>query len=279
MPTRLLTSWLAASVLVVGCAGLASQRLSGQVTQAMLNQSDPEIVRAGAPAYLLLLDSLIADSPRDPVLLLAGARLYDAYAAGLVRDPERRRKLTDQAEAYARRALCLQRPELCAALDLPFRAFAPAVSGIERRDLAAVYGYAAAQLGWIQARPDDWNAVAQLPKATLMLQRTVELDPGFEHGRAQLYLGSVLALRPAALGGDPEQARAHFEEALRYSGGRDLAVKVEYARRYARLVFDRELHDRLLREVVDADPEEPGLTLSNVIAQSEARSLLRDDYF
>ena len=36
------------------------------------------------------------------------------------------------------------------------------------------------------------------------------------------------------------------------------------------------LHDRLLEEVVAADPEEPGLTLSNTLAQDEARVLLAD---
>ena len=58
-------------------------------------------------------------------------------------------------------------------------------------------------------------------------------------------------------------------------------AKVLYARQYARLVFDRELHDRLLDEVVEADPEAPGLTLGNTLAQDEARGLLTDadEYF
>jgi hypothetical protein len=51
-------------------------------------------------------------------------------------------------------------------------------------------------------------------------------------------------------------------------------AKVEYARRYARLVFDRPLHDRLLEEVVGAPAEAPGLTLSNTLAKTQARELL-----
>jgi len=58
-------------------------------------------------------------------------------------------------------------------------------------------------------------------------------------------------------------------------------VKVEYARRYARITYDRPLHDRLLREVLDADAVAPGLTLSNVLAKRQARELLAsaDSYF
>ena len=51
-------------------------------------------------------------------------------------------------------------------------------------------------------------------------------------------------------------------------------VKVLYARYYARLVFDRPLHDRLLREVLEADPRAPGLTLSNTLARQQAHRLL-----
>jgi tetratricopeptide (TPR) repeat protein len=253
--------------------------MAGNLSMAMLNQSDPEIVRAGAPAYLLLIDSLIADEPNDPELLLAGARLYGAFAAGLVQESTRRLGLTAQALEYARRALCGENQELCEVLDLPYRDFAPALERVSGDDLPILYGYASAWLGWIEARSDDWNAVAALPKAEAMLQRIVELRPDFEHGRAQLYLGALLSLRPAALGGKPELARQHFEQAIRFSGGRDLMAKVEYARRYARLVFDQALHDRLLHEVVQADPVQPGLTLSNVIAQGQARALLLDDYF
>jgi len=270
---------LLSAFLVTGCASVATERMAGHLSMAMLNQSDPEIVRTGAPAYLLLVDSLIADEPDNADLLLAGSRLYGAYAAGLVEESERRRGLTDQALAYARRALCQENEALCAALEFPFLDFEPVLQQTDEEDLPILYGYAAAWLGSIESHADDWGAVAELPKAQAMLLRVVELQPNYELGRAQLYLGALLALRPAALGGQPEQAREHFEQAIRYSEGRDLLAKVEYARRYARLVYDQALHDRLLQEVLEADPDYPGLTLSNVIAQGRARVLLQDDYF
>ncbi len=52
--------------------------------------------------------------------------------------------------------------------------------------------------------------------------------------------------------------------------------QVQFARYYARLVFDRPLHDRLLKEVVAADAAQPGFTLSNTLAQEQARKLLAD---
>src|SRR3569832_2944314 len=107
-------------------------------------------------------------------------------------------------------------------------------------------------------------ALAELPKVTAMLQRVVALDDAYEHGEAQLYLGILFSQLPPALGGRPEEGKAHFDKAIEYSHGRNLLAKVEYARNYARLVFDRVLHDRLLREVLDVDPVATGQSLIHI---------------
>jgi len=56
---------------------------------------------------------------------------------------------------------------------------------------------------------------------------------------------------------------------------------VEFARGYAKLLYERELHDRLLNEVMAADPYQDGFTLSNVLAKEQAAVLLAeaDEYF
>lgn len=265
--------------LFSGCVSMATDRLATNLSHAMLNQTDPDIVRQGAPAYLLLLDSLIAADPDDQDLLYTGAQLYGAYAGGLVTDPQRRKGLTQKALDYAARGLCQSRPGICATAPEPFDVFKQALDQAGDEDLKGLYLYAASWAGWIQARSDDWNAIADLPKAQAMLEHIVTMAPGYEGGRAQLYLGVINSQTPATLGGKPELGRRHFEQALKYSAGDDLIVKLEYARHYARLVFDKTLHDRLLKEIIEADPVRPGLTLSNVIARQQARELLEEDYF
>jgi hypothetical protein len=114
-----------------------------------------------------------------------------------------------------------------------------------------------------------------------MMRRVVALDESYEGGAAHLYLGILATLLPEAMGGHPEEGREAFERVIELSGGRHLMAKVLIAEKYARMVFDRELHDRLCREVIEADPEAPSLTLVNVLAQTRARQLLEDseDYF
>ena len=93
-------------------------------------------------------------------------------------------------------------------------------------------------------------------------------------------MGGMETILPASLGGNPVKGRAHFERALAIDS-RYLMTKVIYAEQYARLVFDQSLHDRLLKEVLAADPKTEGMTLTNKVAQARARDLLSTskDYF
>jgi hypothetical protein len=68
-----------AAATSAGCASYVSSattRMAHNLSAAVLNQTDPETVRQGAPAYLLLVDSLIGDDPENGAILQAGARLY-----------------------------------------------------------------------------------------------------------------------------------------------------------------------------------------------------------
>ncbi len=287
-PMRALLTLLVLALLG-GCANLVSKPLSQRLEHGILDNDDPRLVAEGIPAYLLLIDGGLASNPDDVNALLAGARLYGAYATlatleAAPDDPDaqaRAARLSARAFNYAGRALCLRRKALCQAPALTFDEWRERLQQADRRLLEPLYLYATAWAGFIQNHSDDWSVLADLPKVEATLERILALDPDYEQGMPELYLGVIRAQRPPALGGDPEQARAHFEAALQRSGGRNLMAKVEYARLYARLTFDQALHDRLLNEVITADPRAPGLTLINTLAQREARRLLAEsaEYF
>jgi len=282
-PARVLTVLLVLPALS-GCASLASSatdRLANNLSSAILNQDDPETAEAGMPSYLLMVDGLIEGDARNEELLLAGSKLYGSYTSAFVKDVERAKRLALKSRNYGDRALCAHDARLCGLLQRPFDDVAKAVAATKAGDVRVLYVCASAWAGWIQANSSDWNAIANLAKVKVMMQRVVELDESYEHGEAHLYLGVIATLLPPALGGRAEEGQAHFERAIKLSAGHDLMAKVEYARRYARITYDRPLHDRLLHEVLDADADVPGLTLSNVLAKRQARELLAsaESYF
>jgi hypothetical protein len=285
MIARLVTICALTTTLpLFGCQILVTRATTGMaenLSAAVLDQEDVLLVRDGGPAYLIAIDGLIQGGPDNPALLLAGARLYAAYASAFVTDPGRAERLTLRAKTYGERALCIQRHSLCDAATIPFDIFEQNLAQTNSRDIEALYGLGSAWASWVQANSADWNAIADIPKVQAIMERVVDLQSDYESGGAHLYLGVLFTLRPKSMGGQPELGRRHFESAVEFSQGRNLTAKLLFARQYARLVFDRPLHDRLLKEVVRAEPNATGFTLSNVLAQEEARELLADadDYF
>ena len=239
------------------------------------------MIRDGAPAYLIMLDALIGEGDASPDLLRASASLNSAYSTAFVTDEERQRNFTNKAFRLALRAACADVAWLCEARTLPFDEFERRAAALTLRDVPAAYALATAWAGWIQAHSSDWNAVADLGRVKPIMIRLLELDETYDNAGPRLYMGVFETLLPPALGGRPEDGRAHFERAVEITGGRHLLVKVFFAESYARLVYDKELHDRLLRDVLAADVAAPELTLMNAIAQEQARVLLEtsDDYF
>ncbi len=267
-----------------GCASLLSSAATGladNLSLAILNQDDPETVRAGAPSYLLLLDSFVEGSPDDPDILAAAATLYATYGAVFADEEIRASRLTTRARRYALKAMCESYSRACGWPDANYDEFVATLDGIGPKKAEYLYTYGFASLAFLRAHSSDWNSLAELPQIEALFNHYLNISGDAVNSSVYTYMGILLTLRPPALGGEPERAREYFEKAISLTDGQDLGAKVEFARGYARLLYERELHDRLLNEVVAADPYQDGYTLSNVLAQQDAASLLAeaDDYF
>lgn len=274
----------AITVAAAGCSVMmsaATRSLADSVSSGILNSDDPQTVRDGTPAYLILIDGMLQNDPRNESLLRAASTLNGAYASLFVEDVERRQQMADKALDFAIRALCRVDDQMCEPRTVPFDDFERWLATVQPKEVPSVYSLGTAWAGWIQVHAEDYNAVADIARVKAIMTRIAELDEGYDSGGPQLYLGVLETLLPAALGGHPELGRQHFERAIELSKGRNLMAKVLFAQQYARLVFDRKLHDSLLNDVLESDPHARDLTLVNIIAQRDAKTLLDDanDYF
>ncbi len=268
-------------LLLPSCVSMIAGNMADGLSTAMLNQDDPETVRSGAPAYLLMLDGLIEGNPDNADMLLAGSKLYNSYASIFVEDSERSIRLSNKAFVYALRSICERNQAICQSYNHSFDTFSASLKSISEDDIAYLYGFGSAWAGVIQANSGDWNAIADLPKITVVMQQIVKLDETYDNGGAHAYLGVLSSLRPPSLGGKPEVGREHFEKAIELSSQKNLMYKVLFARHYARLVYNRDLHDKLLNEVLKDEAKAPGLTLINTLAKQDAKVLLdsAEEYF
>lgn len=274
--------FLASLLALGGCSSLVSgitSQMADDLAGSILNSEDIDTVREGVPAYLLLIDSFLRSSPDSEDLLLAASTLNGSFAV-LVDDPARVKLLSDKAMRYAEHAACVSGSPLCDARQLDFDEFSGIVDSLDADDVPMTYALGVAWVGRLQANSDDWAVIAELSRAKLLMDKVLSLDETFENGGPHLYMGGMETLLPASLGGKPEKGKTHFEKAIAINDAY-LMTKVIYAEQYARLVFDQELHDRLLNDVIEADPVVDGMTLTNRIAQERAADLLKSstDYF
>lgn len=263
-------------------ASCAVTKLPDNLSRAMMNQENPDIVAEGVPSYLIMLDALILTYPENENLLLAGSRLYGAYAGAFTSDEQQAKKMADKALSYARRALCEYDKKACPLMDGPLDELNAALAErYDEGDISMLYAYGSAWAGWIQANSDDWNAIAQLGKVQSLMGWVASYDEAYDNATVQVYLGVLNTQVPPSFGGKPEVGREHFEKAIALTDGHHLMAKVLFAKQYARLMFEQDLHDQLLKDVLAAEPEYDGLTLINGLAQRQAQVLLDEspDYF
>ncbi len=272
------------SQFLAGCSYFVSRAANSfgdNLSSAMLNQDDPELVRAGMPSYILLMDSFVQKEENTPALLASAATLYASYGGVFAEEPKRARRLTKRGREYASQAMCQSVAESCNWSNMPYDEFVASLARVEPKHADLLYTFGFTFLAYIRAHSDDWNALAELPQAEAIMQHYIGISGGTTEASAHNYLGVLMTIRPPALGGKQEEARVHFNTAIELSGGKDLSPKVEMLKGIARMLYDRELNDELCADILSASPYANGYTLTNVMAQDEAAALCSesDDYF
>jgi fructose-specific component phosphotransferase system IIB-like protein len=250
---------------------------------AAAKQSDPTIVRAGTPAYLMLVDGLIEAYPDNSELLTAGCRAYTAYASSFVEDtdPDKAAALYAKAKGYGFRALS-KKQDFQQAVTGQVDDFVAFLMQYNGRDVAPLFWTASAWMKWISLNIDNVEALADMAMLEATMQRTLELDASFYHGSPHLLMAVYLAARPDVIGGNANKAKEHFDKAFSLGADKLLSAKVLFARYYAVRLRDRVLFAKTLQGVIDAPVDEvPELTLANTLAKEKAREMLEkvDDYF
>lgn len=255
---------------------------------AMRRESDPQFAREALPASLKGLEATLVSRPDDDELLRHLAHGYFTYAFGFLEqdineaqialaDQARVVELTDRAILHYRRAReygfrLLGRPAFReAAVDVDVARVDSLLAEMGEDDVPGLYWTAAAWGAMIHLDRGDAEMREALPVVERMMRRVVELDASYQNWGPHVFLGVFHASRPKGEGGDPEQARKHFETALEGAGERNLMIPFLYGRYYGPQTDDRELFDRMMQKVETADlGGYPDQRLNNEIAQERA---------
>ena len=260
-----------------GAATSALAPMASQMSASLQEQTDPDLVRDGAPALILVLDGFAASAPDNPEILLAAASARVGYAAAFVDRSEaaRARDLYARARDYGIAALS-RNARFRAAVAGPVDAFEASLAGFGRADVPALYTTAMAWMGWIINSGGAMEAVAQINRPVAMMRRVMALDPTHERGGPHLFFGIYYAVQPRGGGGDLEASRRHFDQAATAAGEKALLPRVALAEFYARYALDQGLFESTLKSVLGTSDRDdpPGLQLMNAVARRRAKALL-----
>jgi len=284
---------LAAGALAAG--GCSLQRFAAnRIADALAttgpgwgSDDDPRLVGDALPFALKTMESLLAETPRNPRLLLAACRGFTSYAAGWVEPAaealegkefaaakagEKRALALDlRAKGYCLRALAARYPD---AIKRLVTEPAAALAAVPRAGVELLYWTGAAWGSAISLGVDRPDLVADVPVVRAVFERALALAPDFDHGALDEAMIPLEAL-PAMAGGSPQRARQRFDLAVELSEGERASPYVTWARTYCVAAQDLRAFRDALAKALAVDPEAaPADRLANRLAQARARDLL-----
>ncbi|MCJ7595243.1 MAG: TRAP transporter TatT component family protein [Desulfobacterales bacterium] len=287
---RLLTVFILVGLIVFslsGCMRFAlrlSPSLFPNLASSVFEECDPELAKMSIPSNLKLMEGLLKNDPGNKHILTALSMGFAGYSQLFVEgdDPARASALYERAREYGIRALgdkgvFLVDPQAAGLSDLK-----EALGRLDRKNFEALFWTTLSWNALISLNLDKPKTLLQMAAAEACLRRVLELDPLYLHALPHVLMGASLSARPPLLGGNPEQARAHFEAALKESGGKFFLTQVYFARYYAVRTQDKALFAKVLQEVVEGDPGGlKDVCLINHVMQQRAKILQKqmDDLF
>ena len=244
--------------------------------RAMNRETDFELARAAIPANLKLIESLIAELPGNPELRAQAAQGFYGYAYGFIEDEDHERAASLYQRAVEHALHALKANGLKGdPMTLPLAKLKPQLAELNRKAVPALFWAASAWGKWIDMSRDDPARIAEIGKATALMERVLELDENYFYGGAHMFFGSFYGSFPATFGGDAKLSAMHFDKARARTQGKLLIVDMLRAQYLDRQLSDRKsFHDRLTA-IVNTPPNLfPEMALVNAVAQHKAKLLL-----
>ena len=273
--------------LLSGCVQTIAVNTVGGIADegfsAFTEEADLDFAEQALPGNLKLLEVMLKNSPDNTRLLRLLSEGYSSYALGFLedKDPDRARAFYLRGRDYGLRIL-RQNTNLAAALHGTPDDLKAALADLSPDDAPAVFWTAFGWGSWIYLSLNNTDAIADLPRAEMLMNFVATNDSTFYYGGAHVFLGTLYGSRPKILGGDPAIAKDHFEAALRINRGRFLMTYVYYARSYAVQTQNEALFEELLTKVQNTSLDIlPEFRLANAIAKKKAELLLarKDELF
>jgi hypothetical protein len=253
------------------------------VMDSFFEEGDIKFAEDAIPANLKLLDGLIKGSQdENDGLLLKGCKLYAMYAMGFMEDSAIDKKTDKEnllrASAFYERAknyglaILKKNQDFKKASEGSVDDFIQVMPAFGKDDVETLFWAAFAWGEYINLNRNNVQAIADLPKVKVLIERVMELNDRYFYGLPHLFM-IVYYSMPKMFGGDYDKAKKEYEAMQEISGGKFILADFFMARYYAVQVQDRKLFDELLAKVDAADNDIITEKLFTQVAKKKAAVL------
>lgn len=264
---------------------------------------DYDIFGKAVPSAILQTEALIRVSPDNEKLLIGLSRTYVVYAYGWLSaewELADERGDFEQADELERRLMQVYKRSSQVALRVVHKHDRTGKLGevlatkkadalkayltqhyTDKEDVPGLYWAGAAWGSMIANSGGDLNVIADAPLARALMERSVEIEPGYADAGGLGALGAAEAAFPELLGGNLDKAKAYYDRALEVCHRRNHLILLSYAKAYAVAKQDRELFIKLLREILEAPDQGDDIRMNNKVARFRAKRYIKrvDDWF
>ncbi len=253
----------------------SSPMIEGGV-KALNHETDLKLAEDAIPANLNMLEGMITIDPDNALLHTYAAQAYYGLSYGFNED-----RRPQRASAFYLRGLKhgLTALRIKGARNLKnttIADFQQQVNNMGKDDVAAMFWTASNWAKWIDMHRDSPEALAQLARATALMQRIIELDDTFYYGGAHMFFGVYYGSRAPVLGGNFEKSRQNFDRAREITDNKLLIPDLLQAQYLDRQEQNKKDFHRRLTRIINAPKDlMPELGLQNQIAKRKARLLLK----
>ena len=263
-------------------------------TPAFEEESDIDLAEQASLTMLKTVEAFERHNPNNKTYLLLLAKSYGTYAYGFLenrmlqfqgKDEPKYNAVQDRAKLfysrgkeYGLRLIAREDKGFAAALNKGLPALRKELLKFKGKNIDAIFWTAFSWGNYINLTKDNVRSVSDLAVVEALMARVLEVSPNFYYGGPHLFYGVYYASRPPMLGGNSEEARKHFELAMRATDGKFLLSQVLAAQFLAVQIQDKKLFLDLLRKTEESSLEIlPEQRLANALAKERGRYLKERD--
>lgn len=246
---------------------------------AVNREDDLLLAEAAMPANIELMEGMLINAPDHRRLRNHMAQAYYGYAYGFIEDnqPQRAAKLYQRGLNHALYNLHHQGISQ-AVLNGPLTELEQQLKQLKQTSVPALFWAASNWAKWIDHHRNQAEAIAQLPRAALLMQRVLQLDENFYYAGPHLFFAVYHGSRSPMLGGNFELSATHFDKARQLNSQPLLIIDLLQAEYLDRQMFEQaRFHSRLSKLIKQDVSAATDLALINNIAKRKAQRLLEKE--